>query len=96
VGLLFRLAEFLLVLVPLVGAAIAIIRAISAARARADERPVAPSPHDITIAEPRGHTLGNQAAQWRTITRVLEEHNRTDTRWLSYDSTPPNFSTSPS
>lgn len=31
VGLLFRLAEFLLVLVPLVGAVIAVIRAISAA-----------------------------------------------------------------
>ena len=79
------LAEFLLLLVPLVGAVIAVIRAISAARERAGERPVTPSPHDITIAEPRGHTLGNQAAQWRTITRVLEEHNRTDTRWLSYE-----------
>jgi hypothetical protein len=40
------------VLVPLVGAAIAVIRAISAARERAGERPVAPSPHDITIAAP--------------------------------------------
>jgi hypothetical protein len=85
VGLLFPLAEFLLVLVSLVGAAIAVIRAISAARERAGERPVAPSPHDVTITQPRGHTLGNQAAQWRTITRVLEEHNRTDTRWLSYE-----------
>ena len=43
-------------LVPLVGAVIAVIRAISAARERAGERPVTPSPHDITIAEPRGHT----------------------------------------
>ena len=74
-GLLFGLVEFLLVLVPLAGAAIMVIKAISAARERAGERPVAPSPHDITIAEPRGHTLGNQAAQWRTIARVLEEHN---------------------
>jgi hypothetical protein len=83
--LVFRLGEFLLVLVPLVGAAIAVIRAISAARGRPGERPVASSPDDPTIAGARQHTVNNQAAQWRTITRVLEEHDRTDARWLSYE-----------
>jgi hypothetical protein len=85
VGLLFRLGEFLLVLVPLVGAVIAVIRAVSAARGRQGGRPVDPRPDDITIAEPRGRTAGNQAAQWRTITRILEEHSRTEARWLSYE-----------
>jgi hypothetical protein len=83
VGLLFRLVEFLLVLVPLVGAVIAVIRMVSAARGQPGERPGAPAREDI--AEPRGHTVTNQAAQWRTITRVLQEHNRTDARWLSYE-----------
>jgi hypothetical protein len=85
VGLVFRLVEFLLVPVSLVGAAVAVIRAISAARGRPGERPYAPSPDGTTIAQPRGHTVGNQAARWRTITRVFEEHNRTDARWLSYE-----------
>lgn len=70
--------EFLLLLVPLVGAAYAVMRAISATRGRAEELPVA-------VAEPREHSVSNHAVQWRTITRVLDEHNRTDARWLSYE-----------
>jgi hypothetical protein len=27
----------------------------------------------------------NQAAQWRSLTRVIEEHSRTDARWLEYE-----------
>jgi hypothetical protein len=27
----------------------------------------------------------NQAAEWATITRVVEEHRRTDERWLDYE-----------
>ncbi len=27
----------------------------------------------------------NQAAQWRSIRRVLQEHGRTDARWLDYE-----------
>ncbi len=27
----------------------------------------------------------NQAAQWRSLRRVIEEHNRTDARWLEYE-----------
>jgi hypothetical protein len=30
-----------------------------------------------------GHT--SQAAQWQTITRIIEEHTRTDGRWLDYE-----------
>ena len=85
VGLVFRLVEFLLVPMALVGVVIAIIRAISVARGRQAERLDAPSPRDITITQPRGQNAGNPAAHWRTITRVLDEHNRTDARWLSYE-----------
>jgi hypothetical protein len=75
VGLLFRLAEFLIVIVPLAGMIIAAIRAFSA-----DKRPGEnPPSHD------RAGTAGNQAAQWRSLTRVLREHDRTDTRWLEYE-----------
>ncbi len=72
-GLVFRLAELLLVLVPLVGVGYATFRGIAAARARhADELPAAPRPRD-------------DAAPRRAITRAIEEHDRTDTRWLEYE-----------
>jgi hypothetical protein len=75
VGLLFRLAEFLIVIVPLAGMIIAAIRAFSA-----DKRPGKnPQSHD------RAGTAGNQAVHWRSLTRVLREHDRTDTRWLEYE-----------
>jgi hypothetical protein len=75
VGLLFRLMEFLIVVVPVAGMVIAAIRAFSA-----NKRP-AESAHDPD----RTGTAGNQAAQWRSLTRVLREHDRTDTRWLEYE-----------
>jgi hypothetical protein len=75
VGLLFRLMEFLLVVVPLAGVIIAAIRAFSANKRPADNSP----------GPDRVGTGGNQAAQWRSLTRVLREHDRTDTRWLEYE-----------
>jgi hypothetical protein len=75
VGLLFRLAEFLIVIVPLAGMIIAAIRAFSA-----NKRPTDNSP-----GPDRAGSTGNQAAQWRSLTRVLREHDRTDTRWLEYE-----------
>jgi hypothetical protein len=65
VGLLFRFAELLIVIVPLAGMIVAAIRAFSPNKRPAD------SP--------------NQAAHWRSLTRVLREHDRTDTRWLEYE-----------
>jgi hypothetical protein len=75
VGLLFRLAEFLIVIVPLAGVVIAAIRAFSA-----NKRPGENSPDPE-----RPRSGGNQAALWRWLTRVLREHDRTDTRWLEYE-----------
>ena len=38
-------------------------------------------PDDATTAAPPA----NHAAQWRSIRRVLDEHARTDERWLDYE-----------
>jgi hypothetical protein len=83
-GLLFRLAELLLVLLPLVGMIVAGVKAFLAAqrrrleigdRSRAD-------PADTGSGRRRG---GNQTTQWRSIKRVVDEHSRTDARWLEYE-----------
>ena len=87
-GLLFRLAELLFVIVPLAGVIIAAVKAYSATQRRprgpgefppeqrGDEMPAA-------LAPEAGRT--SQAAQWQTITRIIEEHSRTDGRWLDYE-----------
>lgn len=33
----------------------------------------------------RARTAPDEAVQWRTVTRILEQHARTDTRWLDYE-----------
>lgn len=78
-GLLFRLAELLLLLVPLAGA----LWAASAAfrrRRRSEEPEYEPEP-----TPPRAATTHEQAGLWRTITRTVERHDQTDTRWLDYE-----------
>jgi hypothetical protein len=75
VGLLFRLVEFLIVVVPLVGIVVAAVRGFSASK----------HPAENTARPEQARTRGNQAAQWRSLTRVLREHDRTDTRWLEYE-----------
>lgn len=74
-GLLFRLVELLLVVAPLAGLIIAAVRAFSGNKRSAE---------NATRSEQTA-TRGNQAAQWRSLTRVLREHDRTDTRWLEYE-----------
>jgi hypothetical protein len=84
VGLLFRLAELLLLILPLAGMAVAAIKAFGAARRRIEEPREAGRarvPDDATAAAPPA----NRAAQWRSIRRVIEEHGRTDKRWLEYE-----------
>ena len=83
-GLLFRLAELLLLILPLAGMAVAAIKAFGAARRRVEESRDsgrARIPDDATTAAPPA----NHAAQWRSIRRVLDEHARTDERWLDYE-----------
>jgi hypothetical protein len=75
VGLLFRLVELLILVVPLAGLIIAAVRAFSGNKRHAETAP----------SLDRTGTRGNQAAQRRSLTRVLREHDRTDTRWLEYE-----------
>jgi hypothetical protein len=88
VGLLFRLAELLIVILPLAGMVIVAIRAFGANKRRAEESQDsgrARIPDDPAVTAPTGHNGTNQAAQWRSIRRVVEEHSRTDKRWLEYE-----------
>ena len=83
-GLLFRLAELLIVLLPLTGAIVAVVRAFGAGRRRAEE------PQEVERAQTQdaataGGSGTDQAARWRSLRRVLDEHARTDARWLEYE-----------
>jgi hypothetical protein len=79
VGIVFRLAELLLMLVPVAGVVIA---GFSIWRRVAPPRD-APAPTEREVEAAPAQT--NPAAQWRTITRTLEQHARTDTRWMEYE-----------
>lgn len=79
VGLLIRLAELLIVILPLAGAAVAVVRSFGANRRAAEQPPV------TDRAEAPPDTGDNHVAQWRSLRRVVEEHSRTDTRWLDYE-----------
>ncbi|BCZ24333.1 hypothetical protein MYSE111917_15530 [Mycobacterium senriense] len=84
-GLIFRLAELLILILPLTGAVVAAVRAFGAYRRRTDERSREidrPPLPETPAADAAGV---NQAAQWRSIRRVLDEHGRTDARWLEYE-----------
>lgn len=74
-GLLFRLLELLLVVAPLAGVIIAAVRAFSRGR-----------PPGEQFEDPGPvRTATSHAAQWRSLIRVVQEHDRTDTRWLEYE-----------
>ncbi|ORA15789.1 hypothetical protein [Mycobacterium arosiense] len=83
-GLIFRLAELLIVILPLTGAIVAAVRAFGTYRRRADERSREFDREPLPGAPAEGSGR-NQAAQWRAIRRVLDEHGRTDARWLEYE-----------
>ncbi|MFZ1178788.1 MAG: hypothetical protein WAO15_21510 [Mycobacterium sp.] len=83
-GLLIRLVELLIVLLPLAGVITVVVKAFAANRRRAQE----PQKFDRAAIPDAATTAGagnNQAAQWRSLRRVLEEHSRTDARWLGYE-----------
>ena len=76
--LLVRLFELLIVVAPVIGLAIAGVKAISVVRARQGDRADEPgtATNQVTM---------NRAAQLRAISRTVKEHDRTDTRWLEYE-----------
>jgi hypothetical protein len=81
-GLLFRLAELLIILVPLAGVLIAGFRAFQR-YAQSPDQSAIPAYDDVSATPAQRAT--NAAAQWRAITRTLDEHARTDDRWLDYE-----------
>ncbi len=81
-GLLIRFLELLVVLVPLTGVIVAAVRAFGANRRPTVEPQQQPPIGDASVTAGAGN---NQAAQWRSLRRVLEEHSRTDARWLEYE-----------
>ncbi|MBS4729844.1 hypothetical protein MSM1_16320 [Mycobacterium sp. SM1] len=87
-GLLFRLAEFFLVVLPLAGVIVATVKAFLASQRRGSvpgDTPLEGRLDSGPAAAPRGRPGGNQVARWASIKRVLEEHARTDARWLEYE-----------
>jgi hypothetical protein len=88
VGLLFRLAELLIVILPLAGIVIGALKAFRSNKPRSAESQDdgwALPRHDTEVTEPSGGTGSHQVAHWRSLRRVLEEHSRTDKRWLEYE-----------
>jgi hypothetical protein len=78
-GLVFRLVELLLLILPLAGLIVAGVKALSAYQRRGVESAEAPP------APEKRDTGGNQTVQWSSIKRIVEEHRRTDARWLDYE-----------
>jgi hypothetical protein len=79
VGLLFRLAELLLILVPLAGVLYAgwrTLRRVSGSAGAGGEAGAG------ALNAPRAT---DQGTAWRTITRTVEQHDRTNSRWLDYE-----------
>ena len=78
--MIFRLAELLLILVPLAGAIYAAFKGVSAINRRQGQSPPEVEASPVVHSEAK-----SQAAHWRTITRLLDQHSRTDSRWLDYE-----------
>src|ERR1700739_2615346 len=62
------------------------VRRVGAYRRPAGEAPDTDRAPTADLATPStGRAGNNQAAQWRSLRRVIEEHGRTDARWLEYE-----------
>ncbi|OBA82461.1 hypothetical protein A9W99_01840 [Mycobacterium sp. 1164966.3] len=81
-GLVFRLVELLLIILPLAGAIVAAHKAFTAFRR--GQQTSGTDRDETRVPTPQART-GNPAAQWAAIKRVVEEHKRTDSRWLDYE-----------
>ena len=71
-------------LLPLAGVVIAAVKAFAANARRAEQ----PQDFDRAAMPAPATTAGTgngQAVHWRSLRRVIEEHNRTDARWLEYE-----------
>ncbi len=78
-GIVFRLAELLLMLVPVAGVVIAGVSMWRRIQGTSNAPPPGRPEPEMPAPPP------NPAVQWRTITRTIEQHARTDTRWMEYE-----------
>lgn len=73
-------------ILPLTGMVIAAVRAFGANRRRAEKPPEFDRARTAEAPSlPTDSSVNSQAAQWRSLRRVIEEHGRTDARWLEYE-----------
>ncbi|MGB9306384.1 MAG: hypothetical protein WCB92_22710 [Mycobacterium sp.] len=79
-GLVFRLVELLILILPLVGVFYAGFRAFSSFTKRLQQAPGDPGTEDVA---PNKLSTGNEA--WRAIRRAVDAHEQTDARWLEYE-----------
>lgn len=70
-------------LAPVAGVVILGVKAWQAFQRSAHTQPRIEGDDGLASAEQRAPA--SPAAQWRTITRTLDEHARTDTRWMDYE-----------
>ena len=83
-GIVFRLAELLLMLVPVAGVILAAVNVWKRVQ-RSSEPSEGPRLDDAPSTSTSSSKPTNPAAMWRMITRTIDEHARTDTRWMSYE-----------
>lgn len=79
-GLIIRLVELLIILVPVIGVIVAAMKGLGAVRGRGIE-----SAADTGVDPGPDQSPANESGRWRAIRRTIEEHDRTDTRWLEYE-----------
>jgi hypothetical protein len=74
-------------ILPLAGVIVAGVKAYGAYKRRGGEAQDTDRAltADAAISTTTGRASNNQAAQWRSLRRVIEEHGRTDARWLEYE-----------
>jgi hypothetical protein len=81
--------QFWWLIFPLSGVIAGALRAVTAANERRAERRLEryriKQQTKIAVAEASGRARNNQAGHRRDTARVIEEHNRTDSRWLAYE-----------
>jgi hypothetical protein len=81
--------QFWWLIFPLSGVIAGALRAVTAANERRAERRLErfriKQQTKIAVAEASGRARNNEATHRRDVARVIEEHNRTDSRWLAYE-----------
>ncbi len=72
-------------ILPLTGIVVAAVRAFTANKRRPEEPRELDQTRPAEAGSPSTANANSQAAQWNSLRRVIEEHSRTDARWLEYE-----------